>query len=81
MREHGYHLSFSHFLPKFNAILCRDWTCQVDTVVAEMITELFRFEPEICICNGNLLGFKRESVSVLRDSLLKFPQICLCNGN
>ena len=23
-----------------------------DTVVAEMITELIRFEPEICICNG-----------------------------
>ena len=23
------------------------------TVVAEMITELIRFEPEICICNGN----------------------------
>ena len=24
-----------------------------NTVVAEMITELIRFEPEICICNGN----------------------------
>ena len=23
------------------------------TVVAEMIAELIRFEPEICICNGN----------------------------
>ena len=23
------------------------------TVVAETITELIRFEPEICICNGN----------------------------
>ena len=23
------------------------------TFVAEMITELIRFEPEICICNGN----------------------------
>ena len=23
------------------------------TVVAGMITELIRFEPEICICNGN----------------------------
>ena len=52
-----------------------------DTVVAEMITELIRFEPEICICNRNQLEFKRESVSVMRDFLLKFPQICLCNGN
>ena len=33
------------------------------TVVAEMITELIRFEPEICICNGNSLEFKTESVS------------------
>ena len=49
--------------------------------VAEMTTELMRFEPEICICNGNELQFKRESVSVMRDFLLKFPQICLCNGN
>ena len=24
-----------------------------DTVVAEMITELIRCEPELCICNGN----------------------------
>ena len=26
------------------------------TVVAEMITELIRFEPEICICNGKVIG-------------------------
>ena len=51
------------------------------TVVAEMITELVRFEPEICICNRNQWEFKRESVSVMRDFLLKFPQTCLCNGN
>ena len=51
------------------------------TVVAEMITELIHFEPDICICNRNELAFKRESVSVMRDFLLKFPQICLCNGN
>ena len=51
------------------------------TVVAELITELIRFEPEISICNGNSLEFKRESVSVMRDFLLKFPQISLCNGN
>ena len=51
------------------------------TVVADMITELIRFEPEICICNRNQLEFKRESVSVMRDFMLKFPQICLCNGN
>ena len=51
------------------------------TVVAEMTTELIRLEPEICMCNGNELAFKRESVSVLRDFMLKFPQICLCNGN
>ena len=25
----------------------------IGTVVAEMITELICFEPEICICNGN----------------------------
>ena len=47
---------------------------------AEMITELIRFEPEICICNRNELEFKRESVFVMSDFLLKFPQICLCNG-
>ena len=51
------------------------------TVVAEMITELIRFEPEICICNGNSFEFRRESVSVPRRFLLKSPQICLCNGN
>ena len=44
-----------------------------------MVTELVHFEPEICICNGNQLEFKRESASVMRDFLLKFPQICLCN--
>ena len=49
------------------------------TVVAEMITELIRFEPKICICNGISWDFQRESVSVMRDSLLTFPQICLCN--
>ena len=27
--------------------------CPQNTVVAEMITELIRFEPEICICNAN----------------------------
>ena len=48
-----------------------------DTVVAEMITELIRFEPEICICNGHKLEFKRESVSVMRDFLLAFPEISL----
>ena len=51
------------------------------TIVAEMITELIRFEPELCICNGNSLEFKRESVSAMRDLLLTFPQICLCNGD
>ena len=39
------------------------------------------FEPEICICNGNYLEFKRGYVSVVRDFLLKFPEISLCNGN
>ena len=48
-----------------------------DTIVAEIITELICFESEICICNGNKLAFKRESVSVIRDFLLKFPKICL----
>ena len=31
------------------------YPCQI-TVVAEMITELIRFEPEICICIRNYLG-------------------------
>ena len=53
-----------------------------DTAVAAMITELIRFEPKICICNGNQLEFKSESVSVMRDLLLlTFPQIGFCNGN
>ena len=26
-----------------------------DTVVAEIVTELICFEPEVCICNGNLI--------------------------
>ena len=46
-----------------------------------MITELIRFEAEVCICNGKLIGIPKESVSVTRDFLLKFPEICLCNGN
>ena len=46
-----------------------------------MITELIGFEPEICICNGNELEFKRESVSVMRDFLLKFSESWFCNGN
>ena len=29
----------------FSKILC--------TAVTKMITELIRFEPEICVCNGN----------------------------
>ena len=51
------------------------------TVAADVLTEFIRFEPEICICKGNYLEFKRESVSVRRDFRLKFPQICLCNGD
>ena len=39
------------------------------TVVAETITELIHFESKICICNGNSLKFKGESVTVTRDSL------------
>ena len=49
-----------------------------------MITELIRFEPEICICNGNQLEFKREregSVAVMIDFMMRFPEICLCNEN
>ena len=26
---------------------------KADTIIAEMITELIRFEPEVCICNAN----------------------------
>ena len=52
-----------------------------NTVVADMITELIRFEPEICICDENCLEFKRKSASVIRDFRQKFPQICLCDGN
>ena len=51
------------------------------TVVAKRITELIRFEPEVCICKINYLEFKGESVSVMRDLLPTFLQICLCNGN
>ena len=43
-----------------------------DTVAAKIVTELILFEPKICICNGNLLEFKGESVSVIRDSLPTF---------
>ena len=52
-------------------------------VVAEVITELklIRFEPENSICNGNSLGFKRESVPVMRDFLLTFPQISVMEIN
>ena len=46
---------------------------------AKSVTELIRFEPNVCICNGK--EFKGESVSVMNDILLTFPQICLCNGN
>ena len=51
------------------------------TVVAEIITELVKFEPEIGICNGNEFDFEGEYVSVMSDFLLTFPQICLCNGS
>ena len=61
--------------------------------MAEMITELIRFEPKICICNGNELEFKRKSVSVMRDFSAEIPtdlslswqvillaaQFCICN--
>ena len=36
-----------------------------DTVVAEMITELIRFEPKICFCNGHYIGIPER--------------ICICN--
>ena len=54
-----------------------------DTVVAEMTTELIRFEPEICICNGNgnELQFKRESVTVMRDFLLKSVSVIENNSS
>ena len=51
------------------------------TVVADMIAELIRFKPKVCISHGNRLEFKGESVSVLKDVLLTFPQICLHDGN
>ena len=38
------------------------------TVVAEIITELVRFEPEVCICNGNQFRIKSESIAVMRNS-------------
>ena len=40
---------------------------EIISVVAKMITELSRFEPELCICNGDELDFKRESVSGERE--------------
>ena len=51
-----------------------DYIC---TIVAGVIIELIRFEPEICIYNGNKKEFNRETVFVMRDFLLTFPQICL----
>ena len=51
------------------------------TVVAQLASELIRFGPEVCICNGYNLKFKGESISVTTDFLLTFPQICLCNGS
>ena len=32
------------------------------SAIAEMITELIRLEPEICICNGNLFGIQKENL-------------------
>ena len=37
-----------------------------------MITELIRFEAEVCICNGNQLELQEECVSFMRDILLNF---------
>ena len=61
----------------------KNWRCKhaTTTVVAEILTELIRLGPEICISNGNKLEFKGKSVSVMKDFLLTFPQICFCNGN
>ena len=28
------------------------WAASQNTIVAEIITELIRLEPEVCICNG-----------------------------
>ena len=48
--------------------------------VANMITELLRFTPEVCMCNGSFLEmFKGEFVSAMRESLPRFADICLCN--
>ena len=68
-------------------------TVQLLAAIAEIVTELIHFEPEVCICSGNELEFKGESVSVMRDFLPAFPQIwinsllaaqfciCICNWN
>ena len=48
------------------------WNKLCHTVVAEMITELIRFEAEVCICNGNSLELQEESVALMRDTLLNF---------
>ena len=53
----------------------------LNSVAAEMFTESIGLEPKIYICNWSYVKFKRESVSVMRDSLPTFPQICLCNRN
>ena len=52
----------------------RDFVCTLRTnngftVVAGIIAELTCFEPEVCICKGHYLEFKRESVSAKRDFL------------
>ena len=38
----------------------------LSNVEAEIITELACFTPEVCICTGNSLEFKGESVSVIK---------------
>ena len=60
---------------------CRDSVANIAVypAVAEIITELIRFEPKICICHEKK-EFKGKSASAVRDSLSTFPQICLCNG-
>ena len=35
----------------------------------------------MCLANGKQLEYQAESVSVMRDSLLKFPQISLWNAS
>ena len=68
-------------------------SCKCITIVAEMITEVFRFEPKICICNGKIIRIQericicnqRFSAEIPRHLSLQWKlmllaaRLCICN--